>query len=67
MTKKSKGSPCRRKTLTVGTRKPKKQRRRGQSIVEGRVWPCMYCTKSYLSKNALVFHVRKKHAAESES
>ena len=52
----------RRKTLTVGTTKrKKKQRRRTRSILEGRDWFCIFCSKSYLSANSLVHHVRQKH------
>ena len=52
----------RRKTLTVGTKpKKKKQRRRSRSIITGRDWSCKFCSKSYLSTNSLVFHVRQKH------
>ena len=54
------------KTLTVGTTKQKKkQRRRSRSIIEGRDWTCKFCSKSYLSRNSLVFHVRQKHSGIS--
>lgn len=56
-----------RKTLTVVARRSKKQRRRSRRVMEGRIWNCVYCSKSYLSMNSLVFHVRKKHISESDS
>ena len=38
--------------------------RRSCSVQQGRDWLCRYCSRSYLSSNSLVYHVRQRHKDE---
>ena len=40
--------------------------RRPRSCLDGREFSCIFCSKAYFRRNALVAHVKNKHTSEVE-